>query len=218
LPCYGVQRFTTRRFNLYRNGYRMACKPPGCRQLKPRLRFPAPACSRSRGGGRERTRGRVRAWPGDPRQVEVPLSAPAAADGRCLRNAVGRVGVKLVAALDAPHWGEVLARTPSDRFSSARRRATSKFSCPSRESPVCPADTGGSGGSEPRRKWPASGGGGRDTGRQPAGGRPVVREQETRPGRSERPGWRRVAAGTTQQRAVTVFMHGHDPRPGKDPL
>src|SRR5215469_230013 len=59
--------------------------------------------------------------------------------GHSRRNAVGQLGVKLVAAPDAPPRGRVLVRTLSGRLPSDRWRAISTFICPSREFPVCPA-------------------------------------------------------------------------------
>ena len=158
-------------FNRQRNGYRMACKPPECRQLRPPNRFPALAYFRRCPSGRERTYAPVSAAPGRFWLVAELLSARSAAAGHCRRNAVGRVGVKLGAAPDAPHWGEVLVRTPSDRFSDARMRAASTFTCLSREHPACPASTISVGGqvrvsTEPRPRWPASSGGGGRRGRK----------------------------------------------------
>jgi hypothetical protein len=154
-------------FNRQRNGYRMACKPPEYREHAPPRWFQGlariPPCL----GGLERTQARALAAPGGSRPAGALLSDRPASAGHCRRNAVGRVGVKLGAAPDAPHWGEVLVRTPSDRFSGARMRAASNFTCLSREHPACPADTTSVGGDvhgsgpEPRLRWPASSGGGR---------------------------------------------------------
>lgn len=152
-------------FNRQRNGYRMACKPPEFREQTPPPRFPGLARTPRSLAGRERTHGRVTAAPGWSWSAGPLLSGRPAAAGHCRRNAVCRVGVKLGAAPDAPHWGEVLVRTPSDRISSARVCATSKFTCLSREHPACPAKTtsvggDGHGSTQPRLRWPASSGGG----------------------------------------------------------
>jgi len=109
--------------------------------------------------------------------------------GHSRRNAVGQLGVKLVAAPDAPPRGQVPVRTPSDRLPSARWRAISTFICPSREFPVCPALAKDLVDVDP-------------CGTQP------------RPGRSaSRPRWQ-IA---TRQRAMSR-MCTNDPHPGKDPL
>jgi hypothetical protein len=81
----------------------------------------------------------------------------------CQRNAVGHVGVKLGAAPDAPHRGQVLVRTPSECLPSARRCAISTFICPPREILVCPAlakdlVSKDACGTQPRSGWPASSG------------------------------------------------------------
>jgi hypothetical protein len=98
--------------------------------------------------------------------------------GHHRRNDVRRVGVKLGAAPDAPQWGEVLTRTPSDRrLVGVRRRATLKFTCLSREPPAFPVLCGvqaeldrdrgglpaavvaGEGGSQlAGRRWPSQAG------------------------------------------------------------
>lgn len=179
----------------------MACKPPWTSTAKARPGSPRQTDSRHAAAGAS--------LPGNgpapllvrSRQVEVPLSAPSAlrgchqrnAVGRCRRNAAGHGGVKLNAAPDAPHWGEVLVRTPSDQFVSARRRAISTFICSSREFPVCPAlakDLGGKDicGHAPPPGWPVSCGGGRRR-------------------------WQIL----TRQRADGC-SGSRDPHPGKDPL
>jgi hypothetical protein len=149
----------------------MACKPPEYREHAPPRWFPGlariPPCL----GGLERTQARASAAPGWSGPAGALLSDRPARAGHCRRNAVGRVGVKLGAAPDAPHWGKVLVRTPSDRISSARVRATSKFTCLSREHPACPAESTSVGGhahgsAQPRLRWPASSGGGRRRGRK----------------------------------------------------
>jgi hypothetical protein len=202
----------------------MACKPPGCRQLRPPHRFPAPArgCSRGRGGACAHERGP--AAPGTFWSAVVVLSGCSAPERRCRRNAVGLVGVKLGAAPDAPQWGEVLVRTPSGRFLGGRRCATSKFTCLSRELPACPAQATNTGGvkpgrAKPRSRWPASSGGGGRRGRKacwPEAGLRTARY----------PAWAvqhqasaaANAAGGTRQRASPGRACGQGPYPGKDPL
>ena len=158
-------------FNRQRNGYRMACKPPVYRQQTPPPRFPGLArIPRSR-AGRERTRGRVAAAAGWSWSPGALLADRPAGAGHSRRNAVCRVGVKLGAAPDAPHWGKVLVRTPSVRISVPRMRATSKFTCLSREHPACPAeatnvDGHAHGSTQPRLRWPVGSGGGRRRGRK----------------------------------------------------
>jgi hypothetical protein len=124
----------------------MPCKPPVGRQLRPPSRFPASARYPRIASGCTFSRGRGPAALGAVRPVAVVLSGCPAPERRCQRNAVVPVGVKLGAAPDAPSWGEVLVRTPSDRFLRARRGVTSKFTCLSRELPACPAWATGSGG------------------------------------------------------------------------
>jgi hypothetical protein len=204
----------------------MACKPPVCRQLRPPHRFPPPArgCCRACGGTCAHERGPAAPGTFWPAAVELSgCSACSAPERRCRRNAVGLVGVKLGAAPDAPQWGEVLVRTPSGRFSGARWRATSKFTCLSRELPACPAEatrTGGvkPGGAEPRSRWPASSGGGGRGGRKacwPEAGLRIARH----------PAWAAHqanaaanAAKGTRQRASVGRACGQGPHPGKDPL
>ncbi len=138
---------------------------------------------------------------GGTRRAEPSVRTPAAqcgrrqrnAVGRCRRNAAGRGGVKLEAAPDAPHRGEVLVRTQTDRFVSARRRAILTLICPSREFSVCPAlakDLGGNDicGHASRPGWPVSCGG-------------------------DRRRWQTL----TRQRAAGC-RGSRDPHPGKDPL
>jgi hypothetical protein len=181
-------------------------------------RFPARACIPCVSRRREHTHGRAMTPPGTFRPVEVALSACFAPAGRCRRNAVGRVGVKLSAAPDAPHWGEVLVRTPSDRFLSARGRATSKFTCLSRELSVCPAMLRHPGGAEPRPRWLASsGGGGRrgQTASWPEAGWRIATHPACAVCKAEMAA---NAARTTRQRAASGRACGQGPHPGKDPL
>lgn len=187
----------------------MPCKPPVCRQPRPPGRFPAlawtPRCIRSR----ERTYGR---------QVGFWLPARSASDGHSRRNAVGRVSVKLVAAPDAPHWGEVLVRIASGPFPSARERAASTFTCLSREHPVCPAHTREPGEAEPRSRWPASSGGGRRRGRVASrlrAGWHTARYPAWVATQTERAAYTAV---TMRQRASTGRTGGRCPHPWKDPL
>jgi len=189
-------------FNRQRNGYRMACKPPEYRQQAPPRRFPGFGRTPRFPGGRERTRARIASVPGWSWPAGALLSARPAGAGHCRRNAVGRVGVKLGAAPDAPHWGKVLVRTPSDRFSSARMRAASTFACLSREHPACPAETtsvGGyvRGGADPRLRWPASSGGGRRRGRNTSWPSPGLRI-------AGNPAWARFQADTAAEAARTT--------------
>ncbi len=114
----------------------MACKPPRT--------YPAQARVRSL---RQHASG-ASVPAGSPLSCRVASGSCRVASGRmqhrwqyvhCQRNAVGRVGVKLVAAPDAPHRGQVLVRTSSECLPSARRRAISTSICPSRDFLVCPA-------------------------------------------------------------------------------
>jgi len=174
---------------------------------------------------RQRTHGQIsvvlsRSW-----LVAALLPVRLAPAGHCRRNAVAPVGVKLGAAPDAPPRGKVLVRTASDRFPSARTRVTSKFTCLSREHPVCsalvtdPGETGPDGPQSWSRR-PASSGGGRRRGRQacqPGAGKRTAQQQL--------PAWAisqaetaADAARTTRQRASHDRTRGRDPHPGKDPL
>ncbi len=173
---------------------------------------------------RERTHGQISVVPSQSWLVAALLSASSAPAGHFRRNAVGPVGVKLGAAPDAPPWGKVLVRTASDRFPSARTRAASKFTCLSREHPVCSAlvtDPGETGpdGPQPRAGRPASSGGGRRRGRQAgqptAGTRMAQQLPAWAMGQAERAA---DAAITTRQRASHDRTRGRDPHPGKDPL
>jgi hypothetical protein len=167
---------------------------------------------------RERTPGRATNPPGPSRQAGMLLPARSAPDGHSRRNAVGRVGVKLIAAPDAPHWGVVLVRTASGRFSSGRVRTASTFTCLSREHPTCPARPRDPGRGEPRPRWPASSGGGGRGGRvagQPRAGLRTARYPAWAPGQAERAA---ITARTTRQRASTGRTGGRRPHPGKDPL
>lgn len=198
-------------FNRQRNGYRMACKPPVYREHAILRRFPGLARIPPYLGGLERTQARLRAALGPSRSAGALLSDRPAGAGHCRRNAVGRVGVKLGAAPDAPHWGEVLVRTPSDRFLSARRRAASNITCLSREHPACPVDTTNLGGdvrasAEPRLRWPASSGGGGRRGRKsswPSAGLRIADNPawtSTRPIRRQRPPDNATAGSTRPYR------------------
>jgi hypothetical protein len=182
-------------------------------------RFPARACTPHSGSRRERTHGRVAAVPGQSRQVAMLLSTSSAPAGHSRRNAVGPVGVKLGAAPDAPHWGEVLVRSLSDGFSNSGWSATSKFTCLSRDYPGCPALNRNPGRAGPRPRWPASSGGGRRRGQttssQPGAGLRIARY----------PAWALCKADTaaqvarkTRQRASADRTCGGDSHPGKDPL
>lgn len=199
-------------FNRQRNGYRMACKPPECRQLRPPHRFPARARIPPCPEGCERTRERSRAAPGWSCRVVAGLSTRPARAGHCRRNAVGRVGVKLDAAPDAPHWGKVLVRTPSDRFSGARMCAASTFTCLSREHPGCPADI------KPRSRWPASSGGGRRRGRKTSWLSAGLRIAEHSAWAGCQADKTAETVRTTRQRTTRDRTSGRDPHPGKDPL
>jgi hypothetical protein len=210
-------------FNRQRNGYRMACKPPDYRQQTPPPRFPGLArIPRSR-AGRERTRGRVAAAAGWSWSPGAQLTDRPASAGHSRRNAVCRVGVKLGAAPDAPHWGKVLVRTPSDRFSGARVCAASKFTCLSREHPACPAETTSVGGyvhgsAHSRLRWPASSGGGRRRGRKTSWPGPGLRIAGIPAWAGSQADSAAMAARTTQQRAARDRTGGRHPHPGKDPL
>ena len=210
-------------FNRQRNGYRMACKPPECRQLSPQHRSVVLARAMRCVFRCERAYEGVSAQPVASWRAVAQLSARPASAGHSRRNAVGRVGVKLGAAPDAPHWGKVLVRTSADRFSIAQLRAASEFTCPSREHPACPTitiDLGGEvyGNVEPRPRQLASSGGGGQRGRtasRPEAGLRIARH----------PAWASLpgrAGGecrqTTRQRASRDRTCGRDPHPGKDPL
>ncbi len=182
-------------------------------------RFPARACTPRSGSRRERTHGRAAARPGPARQVATPLSTSSAPAGHSRRNAVGPVGVKLGAAPDAPHWGEVLVRSLSDRFSSARWSAISKFTCLSRDYQGCPALHRNPGRAGPRPRWPASSGGGRRRGQttsgQPEAGSRIAKISGLAVCKAEMAA---QAARKTRQRASAGRTCGGDPHPGKDPL
>jgi hypothetical protein len=182
-------------------------------------RFPARACTPRSGSTRERTHGRAAAAPGPSRQVAMALSTSSAPAGHSRRNAVGRDGVKLGAAPDAPHWGEVLIRSLSGRFSSARWGATSKFTCLSRDYQGCRALYRNPGRTEPRPRWPASSGGGRRRGQttsiQPRAGLRIARYPAWALCKAEMAA---QAARRTRQRASADRTCGGDPHPGKDPL
>jgi hypothetical protein len=198
------------------NGYRIACKPPGCRQLTPPEGFQLELAARgSVAGASVPTVG-----PSPAGLVPAGRNAAVGPSRSCRnsrRNAVGPVGVKLVAAPDAPHWGEVLVRSPSDRFSSARRGATSKFTCLSRDYQVCPALYGDPGRAGPRPRWPASSGGGGRRGQKisrPLTGLRIARYPAQAVCRADMAA---IAATRTQQRE-SADRTGGDPHPGKDPL
>jgi hypothetical protein len=210
-------------FNRQRNGYRMACKPPECRQLSPQHRSVVLARAMRCVFRCERAYEGVSAQPVASWRAVAQLSARPASAGHSRRNAVGRVGVKLGAAPDAPHWGKVLVRTPSDRFlSNVRVRATSKFTCLSREHPGCPAPATAPGGmlhgkADPRPRWPASSGGGGRRGR-------ITSRRGVDLRIARYPVWRvsqaesaAKAAGKTRQRASWHAPCGRARTPGRTP-
>ena len=210
-------------FNRQRNGYRMACKPPVYRQQTPPPRFPGLARIPRSLAGRERTRGRVAAAAGWSWSLGALLADRPASAGHSRRNAVCRVGVKLGAAPDAPHWGKVLVRTPSDRISGARVRAASKFTCLSREHPACPAETTSVGGdahgsAQPGLRWPASSGGGGRRGRKNLQAIAWPAHSSDSGLACSQPDSAAKAASTTRQRAARDRTGGRHPHPGKDPL
>jgi hypothetical protein len=193
----------------------MACKPPWTSIAKVRPGSPRQTASRHAAAGAsvpgntprpvlacaQHVEAPLWLFSGGTRGAELPVRTPSAtcgrwqrnAVGRCRRNAAGRGGVKLEAAPDAPHRGEVLVRTPTDQVVSARRRAILTFICPSREFPVCPAlakDLGAKDirGLVSRPGWPVSCGG-------------------------DRRRWQTL----TRQRAAGC-RGSRDPHPGKDPL
>jgi hypothetical protein len=198
------------------NGYRIACKPPGCRQLMPPEGIQLELAARgSVAGASVPTVG--------PSPAGLVLAGRSAAVGpsrscrNSRRNAVGPVGVKLGAAPDAPHWGEVLVRTPSDRFLSARRGATSKFTCLSRDYQVCLTLHGDPGRAGLRPRWPASSGGGGRRGQtinRPLSGLRTTRYPAQPVCRADLAA---DAASRTRQRE-TADRTGGNPHPGKDPL
>jgi hypothetical protein len=129
----------------------MACKPPRTYSVPARLRSP-----RQHAAGASTLAGAPRFC-----RAVHGQSQRCCQYGHSQRNAVGHVGVKLGAAPDAPHWGQVLVRTPSECLPSARWRAISTFICPSRDVPVCPAlakdlVSADPCGMQPRPGWPAS--------------------------------------------------------------
>jgi hypothetical protein len=210
-------------FNRQRNGYRMACKPPECRQLSP-LHGSAVLARVMRGAlRREQACEGVSAGPAASGLAPRQLSTRPASAGHSRRNAVGRVGVKLDAAPDAPHWGKVLVRTPSDRFlSNVRVRAASKFTCLSRDHRARPAlatDPGGRirGKADPRPRWPASSGGGGRGGRiasRPGAGLRIGRHPAWTVGQAESAA---KAARTTRQRTSRHASCGRARTPGRTP-
>jgi hypothetical protein len=210
-------------FNRQRNGYRMACKPPEYREQTPPPRFPGLVRIPRSLARRERTHGRITAAQGWSRAAGALLSGRPASAGHCRRNAVCRVGVKLGAAPDAPHWGKVLVRTPSDRISCARVCATSKFTCLSREHPACPADTTSVGGdvhgsAQPRLRCPASSGGGGRRGRKTSWPLPGLRIAGNPTWTGGQADMAAETARTTRKRAARDRTGGRRPHPGKDPL
>ena len=201
----------------------MACKPPDYRQQTPPPRFPGLARIPRSLAGRERTRGRVAAAAGWSWSPGAQLTDRPASAGHSRRNAVCRVGVKLGAAPDAPHWGKVLVRTPSDRILVPRMRATSKFTCLSREHPACPAEATNAdghahGSTQPRLRWPAGSGGGRRRGRKTSWPGPGLRIAGIPAWAGSQADSAAMAARTTQQRAARDRTGGRHPHPGKDPL
>jgi hypothetical protein len=216
-------------FNRQRNGYRMACKPPECRQLSPLHRSCILARVMRGAFRREQAHEGVSVGPAASWLPAVQLSARPASAGHSRRNAVGRVGVKLGAAPDAPHWGKVLVRTPSDRFlSNVRVRAASKFTCLSREYRTCltpVTDPGGGfhGKTDPRPRWLASSGGGGRGGRiasRPGADLRIARYPAWTAVRKEKGGQAESAAkaaGTTRQRASWHAPCGRACTPGRTP-
>jgi hypothetical protein len=73
------------RFNRRRNGYRLPCKPPGCRQLRSPNGFPAPACTPCSNRGASVPTGRSRSFLADPgwsrRGCRPVLLLPETAEG-----------------------------------------------------------------------------------------------------------------------------------------
>jgi hypothetical protein len=180
-------------------------------------RFPARACTPSSGRRRERTQGWVTAVPGVSRSAGRLLPTRSDPAGHSRRNAVGRVGVKLVAAPDAPHWGEVLVRSPSDRFFGARRGATSKFTCQSRDSQVCPSLDRDPGGARPRPRWPASSGGGRRRGQTNSRPEVGLRIAQNAAWTLSQADMAVIAARKTRPRVSAVRTGDGDPHPGRTP-
>src|SRR5215472_6080375 len=89
---------------------------------------------------RERTRRPVGTpWSGTSGLVMPVLPAPCGRKGQLRRNAVGAIGVKLVAAPDAPLRGEVHARTPAGLPQGVRRCTASTDIHVSRGSHESPA-------------------------------------------------------------------------------
>jgi hypothetical protein len=132
---------------------------------------------------------------------------------------VGRVGVKLVAAPDAPPWGEVLVRIASDRISSDWTRATSKFTCLSREHQVCSAQPRDDPGRVRARSTKLATSGvdgqrGQTASRQLAGSR-IARYLASAEDEADTAA---DAARKLRQRARSSRSGGRDPHPGKDPL
>lgn len=121
-----VMLFPAGRFNPQRNGYRLRCKPPGSPQPRHGLRNQAPVGNSSSATGASVPAG-VSADSSQvpPDQAASAVGPPCGRKGQLRRNAVGAVGVKLVAAPDAPLRGEVLARAPVDQPHGSRRCAAS---------------------------------------------------------------------------------------------
>jgi len=83
----------------------MRCKPPGCRQSQPGFRALLPNLTSLTGGRTVPETSPGGAISGQPGPLAHGRSASPGTAGQLRRNAVGALGVKLVAAPDAPPWG-----------------------------------------------------------------------------------------------------------------
>jgi hypothetical protein len=156
---------------------------------------------------RERTRRTVGApWPGPSCLVTPVLSAPCGRKGQLRRNAVGAVGVKLVAAPDAPLRGEVLVRTPADLPYGIGRCTASTDIHVLRGSHVSPALGKGLVACEPR------------AGRSDKHPHALVRGTQVRRAGQDGGAWRAAnAADDTRQRASVGRTCGRARTPGRTP-
>lgn len=195
----------------------MASKPPWIPTANARFGFIAPACLPAYGRRRECARGCATPAQGNARPAVAPLPIRSDLDRRLLRNAVGQVGVKLVAAPDAPPWGQVLVRNPSGWLSAGRWCAISTLICPSRQSGVCLALARGADNWQPRRRWPVScGGGGQKW--QLAGWRCARWQGEiVGSGNGAGPRRRHRPPGQRDSGKSDGRNSGRRPHPGKDP-
>jgi hypothetical protein len=194
----------------------MARKPPWTPTANTRIGFIALACLPACGCWRACARGCAAPPPGNPRSAVASLPVRSDLDRRLLRNAVGQVGVKLVAAPDAPPWGQVLVRNPSGWLSACRWCAISTLICPSRQPGVGLTLTKGADGlaaAAPMAcqlwRWRA----------EMAAGWRYARWQDeiVGSGNGAEPGWRHRPPGQRDSGKSDGRNSGRRPHPGKDP-